>query len=88
MSKPCVFISYGQYTQRQHRQELVERSGHAQANIQRPLVQRHKQLRATLIEKHSRLAAERIMRLIDTRKKLTIEQIAEAIAAEFLGSPV
>jgi hypothetical protein len=51
-------------------------------------VQRHKQLRATLIEKHSRLAAERIMRLIDTRKKLTIEQIAEAIAAEFLGSPV
>ena len=52
------------------------------------LVQRHKQLRATLIQKHSKIAAERIVRLIDTRKKLTIEQIAEAIAAEFLASPV
>jgi len=48
------------------------------------LVQRHKQLRATLIQKHSRLAAERIMKI----KKPTVEQIAEAIAGEFLASPV
>jgi hypothetical protein len=52
------------------------------------LVQRHKQLRATLIEKHSRLAAERIVKLMDAKKKPSTEQIAEAIAAEFLGSPV
>jgi hypothetical protein len=48
------------------------------------LVQRHKELRATLIQKHSRLAAERIIKI----KKPTVEQIAEAIATEFLASPV
>ena len=53
-----------------------------------PLVQRHKELRATLINKHSRLAAERIVRLTDAKKKPSVEEIAEAIAAEFLSSPV
>ncbi len=52
------------------------------------LVQRRKELRATLIQKHSRLAAERIVRLTDAKKRLTVEQIAEVIAAEFLQSPV
>jgi len=52
------------------------------------LVQRHKELRATLINKHSRLAAERIMRLWESKKKPTVEQIADAIAEEFLASPV
>lgn len=52
------------------------------------LVQRHRELRTTLIGKHSRLAAERIVRLTEAKKKPTVEQIAEAIAAEFLASPV
>jgi hypothetical protein len=52
------------------------------------LVQRHKELRTTLINKHSRLAAERIVRLMDAKKKPTVEQISETIAAEFLASPV
>ena len=52
------------------------------------LVQRHKQLRATLINKHSRLAAERVVRLTDAKKKPSVEEIAEVIAAEFLASPV
>jgi hypothetical protein len=52
------------------------------------LVQRHKELRATLINKHSKLAAEGIVRLMGAKKKPTVEQIAETIAAEFLASPV
>jgi len=55
-----------------------------------PWVQRHKELRATLIDKHSRLAAERVAKLIDSRKtkKVTVKEIAELIATEFLESPV
>lgn len=52
------------------------------------LVQRHRELRRTLITKHSKLAAERIVRLWESKKKPTVEQIAEAIATEFLESPV
>lgn len=52
------------------------------------LVQRHRELRRTLITKHSKLAAERIVSLWESKKKPTVEQIAEAIAAEFLESPV
>ena len=52
------------------------------------LVQRHKELRRTLITKHSKLAAERIVRILDSKKKPTVEQLAEAIATEFLESPV
>jgi hypothetical protein len=52
------------------------------------LVQRHRELRSTLITKHSRLAAARIARLMESRKKHTVEEIAELIATEFLESPV
>jgi hypothetical protein len=53
------------------------------------LVQRHKELRSTLIIKHSRLAAERIAHMMESRKKKPrVEEIAEVIAAEFQASPV
>ena len=52
------------------------------------LVQRHSELRATLINKHSKLAAERIVRLIESRKKHTVEEISELIATESLEPPV
>jgi hypothetical protein len=52
------------------------------------LVQRHRELRRTLITKYSKLAVECIVRLLEPKKKPTVEQIAEAIATEFLGSPV
>jgi len=53
------------------------------------LVQRHRELRATLINKHSRMAAERIAHMMESRKKTpTVEEIAGLIAAEFQASPV
>jgi exoribonuclease II len=54
------------------------------------LVQRHRELRATLINKHSKLTVERVAKLIDSRKakKPTVEEIAEVIATEFQASPV
>jgi hypothetical protein len=46
------------------------------------IVQRHKELRNTLMQKHARLAAEKIVKL----KQLSIDEIAKLIADEFLMS--
>ena len=48
------------------------------------IVQRHKELRNTLIQKHARVAAEKILKL----KKPSVEEVAKLIADEFLASPV
>jgi len=46
------------------------------------IVQRHAEIRQTLIDKHARLAAEKILRI----KKLSIEAVATVIADEFTAS--
>lgn len=48
------------------------------------IVQRHAELRQTLIDKHSRIAADKIMKL----RKPTVEQVSEIIAEQFKASPV
>ena len=60
------------------------------------LVQRHRQLRATLINKHARIAAEGIVSLLAAKRgqagtkagQPSVEEIATVIAGEFLASPV
>ena len=52
------------------------------------IVQRQRELRKTLILKHARIATEKISEHLDAKKKPTVEQIAELIAAEFLASGV
>jgi hypothetical protein len=51
------------------------------------LVQRHRELRTTLINKHSKLAVQRIVRLWESKKKPTVEEIAGLIATEFGLNP-
>lgn len=46
------------------------------------LVQRHKQLRQTLIDKHAMQAAQKIVKL----KKQTVEEVTKIIAEEFQAS--
>ena len=48
------------------------------------IVQRHQELRNTLLQKHARMAAEKIVKL----KKLSVDEVAKLIADEFLASPV
>ena len=52
------------------------------------LVPRHAELRTTIINKHSKLAAERVVRLWESKKNPTVEEIAGVIATEFQASSV
>jgi hypothetical protein len=52
------------------------------------LVREVRERRRELIQEQSRLAAEQIGKLLEGRRKPSIQQIAGLIADQFLGSPI